>query len=213
MRTNRIILMIFLVLIDQNCSYYYMHSTDRHRHPSTYDCLSVLSTIASTIHVDYCRREDAEQVNINSGEEDPLCFNGTIVSFHDLRAQRITEFDLLDWYAPIDVIDQYQLFLDKNVTTNNWYFWCNCTSETFGARCEYTFEQYKLTKEEINNPHVASRFYFIIQQQFRDKVRTSPRQSTVTNGTCYMGLPECNRNRIICLHWNQICDGKLFVRN
>jgi hypothetical protein len=160
---------------------------------------------------DYCRRDDEQEVIMSSRAENISCFDGTLVSFHDLQAQHISELDLLGWYAPIDVIDQYQLFLDKNTTTNDLYFWCNCTNESFGARCEYTFEQYKLTKKEINNPVVINHFYFVTNKQFTNKVETILSQSIVTNGTCYMGLSECNRNRIICLHWNQICDGKLFV--
>ena len=191
-----------------------MHSTDRHRHISTYDCLSTLNIRRLTLEEDYCRRDDEhDDVNINLGVENLSCFDGTLISFHDLQAQRISELDLLDWYAPIDVIDQYQLFLEKNITTNDLYFWCNCTSESFGARCEYTFEQYQLTEREINHPVVTSHFYFVTVHQFKNKVETEFSQSIVTNGTCYMGLPDCNRNRIICLHWNQVCDGKLFVGN
>jgi hypothetical protein len=147
---------------------------------------------------------------MSSRTENIPCFDGTLVSFHDLQAQHISELDLLGWYAPIDVIDQYQLFLDKNTTTNDLYFWCNCTSESFGARCEYTFEQYKLT-EEIDHPFANNPFYYVTDKQYNNKLMTRLSQSIVTNGTCYMGLSECNRNRIICLHWNQICDGKLFV--
>jgi hypothetical protein len=141
---------------------------------------------AATTEEDYCRRDSEGDMIMSSRAENILCFDGTLVSFHDLLAQRISELDLLSWYAPIDVIDQYQLFLDKNITTNDLYFWCNCTSETFGAQCEYT---------QISNK-IDTVFLSI--------------DVVTTNGTCYMGLPECNRNRIICLHWNQICDGKLF---
>jgi hypothetical protein len=165
----------------------------------------------STTEEDYCRRDDEQDMIMNSRADNISCFDGTLISFHHLQSQHISELDLLGWYAPIDVIDQYQLFLDQNTTTNDLYFWCNCTSETFGARCEYTFEQYKLTKKEINDPFITNPFYVVTEKQEINKFKTTLSQSIVTNGTCYMGLPECNRNRIICLHWNQICDGKLFV--
>jgi hypothetical protein len=208
MLAKKLILIAFLVFIDQNDGYYYMHSTDRHRHLTGYDCLSILSSLMSVTEDDYCRRDDEEQVILNSGVENTLCFNGTLISFDDLRAESISSSDLLLWYAPIDVIDQFQFFLDNDGATNDPYFWCNCSSEVFGARCEYTFEQHKLTEEEISNSVVTSRFYFVADQQYTNKVRTSNNQWKVTNGTCYLGLPECNRNRIICLHWNQVCDGK-----
>jgi hypothetical protein len=162
---------------------------------------------------DYCRRDGEQDVIMSSRAENISCFDGTLVSFQDLQVQHISELDLLGWYAPIDVIDQYQLFLDKNATTNDLYFWCNCTGETFGAQCEYKFEQHKLTENEIKNLFVTNAFYFVIDQQYMNKQDTMSSQSIVTNGTCYMDLPECNRNQIICLHWNQICDGKLFVWN
>jgi hypothetical protein len=64
MLEKKITLLFYWILLDQSYSYYYMHSTDRHRH--------------------------------------------------------ISQLDLLGWYAPIDVIDQYQPFLDKNTTTNDF---------------------------------------------------------------------------------------------
>jgi len=162
---------------------------------------------------DYCRRDEEGQLMISSEEENQSCFDGILVSFDKLKAQHVSTSDLLDWYAPFDIIDEYQLFLDDNITLNNPHFWCNCSNQAFGARCEYTFEQYKLTEKEINDPLEKNGFAFVEDYQFKNKVRTSQNQSSVTDGTCYMGLPECNKNRIICLHWNEICDGKLFILN
>ena len=208
MLAKKIVFVLILMFMDGSYACYYMHSTDRQRHPSKYDCLSLLELLEFKIEIDYCRRDLGEQVPIGPEKENRRCFNSVALTFTELRAQRISSYDLLTWCAPITVIDQYQLFLDNNATTMDLNFWCNCSRKTFGLRCEYTFEMYQLVDEEAVDLFAANPFSFISQQYIKHKGRTSDYRWTVTNGTCYMGLFECSRNRIICLHWSQICDGQ-----
>ncbi|CAF3727782.1 unnamed protein product [Adineta steineri] len=137
MLVKKINLILLLISIDPSCSHYYIHSTDQHRNPLAYDCLSFLNTLITPTIEEYCRRAEKNQLMISSDEKDQSCFDGVLISFEQLQAQHVSISDLLGWFI------------------------------------------------------------------------TSRNQSHVTDGTCYTGLLECNKNRIICLHWHQICDGQV----
>jgi hypothetical protein len=76
--------------------------------------------------IPYCIRHNA----FNSDYADSLCYNGTGYTFEQLKSKNINSYDLYEWYAPIDTINEYQKYLiGGNLSLSN-YRYCNCTGKT-----------------------------------------------------------------------------------
>jgi hypothetical protein len=74
---------------------------------------------------------------------------------------------------------------------------CNCSSNTFGKFCEYTF----LT---------MNTFERAIQYQFGLKAKYRNGSQLWGNITCYTTLTNCYFG-LRCLTWQNICDGKYII--
>ncbi len=111
-------------------------------------------------------------------------------TFDQLRQMNISVDQLFDWYAPIDIIEEY--FLEKQ----NGIF-VNCSQKGnfwFGSRCQYTFD----SNDELKD---------IISNRFDQKDYSENDLLSITNGTCYStSNDQCQS--ILCLDWREICDGK-----
>ncbi|CAF3330624.1 unnamed protein product [Rotaria socialis] len=135
----------------------------------------------------------------------PIKIEGSILfsySFKDLEKLNITTHDLLLWFAPIDLVEDYQayLYFPSSIVASKTFN--NCSSLWFGDQCQYTFDS--------NEP-----FSTIVFKTFHAKENVSkdiPLQS-ITNLTCYIHL-ECNRGGSpLCLDWREICDGRIDCLN
>ncbi|CAF4262485.1 unnamed protein product [Rotaria socialis] len=135
----------------------------------------------------------------------PIKIEGSILfsySFKDLEKLNITTHDLLLWFAPIDLVEDYQayLYFPSSIIASKTFN--NCSSLWFGDQCQYTFDS--------NEP-----FSTIVFKTFHAKENVSkdiPLQS-ITNLTCYIHL-ECNRGGSpLCLDWREICDGRIDCLN
>jgi hypothetical protein len=66
------------------------------------------------------------------------------LKFEDLQKQNITSEQLHLWSAPIDVAENYQLYLDQrstsSVTPMDPTYFYNCTWPKFGPQCEYSID-------------------------------------------------------------------------
>ena len=161
-----------------------------------FDCLFYMSaryddkphtSSSSNIDIDrYCRRLiTTTKIKVETNPS----LNKISVPFDQLREMNISAHQLLEWYAPIDVIEEY-------VLSKKMGLFFNCSKKGnlwFGPQCQYTFDSDRaLTIEKM--------------RQFYLKEETSDVLS-ITNGTCYLiNNDECES--VLCLDWREICDGK-----
>jgi hypothetical protein len=118
------------------------------------------------------------------------------LTFRDLSERNISSKELYSWSAPIDIIENYQIYLinKTNSSLSNEIYY-NCTNGRFGRRCEYELVYYDSSYSSL---------YEIIYNFYESDVFT---QSTLT---CYVHL-KCNGN--LCLDWSEIYDGEMNCLN
>ena len=145
--------------------------------------------------VAYCLSEPLSKFNIHNIEF------FTNFTFVQLAQMNVTSDELYLWSAPIDLIENYQYYLNENdlsLSTNIFY---NCTWPRFGSQCQYELDNLYRSdsedsslKEYINNYHRNAHW---IQ----------------TNWTCYIHLNCIRTVGMRCLDWTDICDGKVDCLN
>jgi len=160
-------------IISPNNLYYTNQARSNNNKNDTvqYNCLSIL--IENKIFF-YCMNEYSSEFPIENSE-----YNSNL-TFIELAKRNITSEQLYFWSAPIDLIEQYQFYLDTKNSSSDNEIYLNCSWPRFGLQCEYELD---IQSEEIIEP---------------------------TTLTCYTHL-QCNSNSVlpICLHWADICDGKV----
>ena len=122
-------------------------------------------------------------------------------TFAQLFQANITSEHLYHWSAPIDLIEDYQFYLDQISTLNDptleKTFFYNCTLPRFGPRCEYQLDFY----------HPNHTLHELIRD-FYQHLEYNP-----IDLTCYMYV-KCDRGPYSsCLDWSEICDGKIDCSN
>ncbi|CAF2407172.1 unnamed protein product [Rotaria sp. Silwood2] len=180
-------LLIFLVLFmipDTGFSLYY--SSDRLGSNSTFDCLyayildyttdqNALFTINSNL-IPYCRRldqndEQQQQLSVTS-----YTHVENNITFADMYQRDVTSAQLLNWLAPIDVVERYE----KHGRNSNEIFH-NCSLPWFGSTCQYRLEN-----------SIPSSFSNVVR--FILKQRSNKPVATDSNiRTCYPFLNGCYR--------------------
>ena len=122
-------------------------------------------------------------------------------TFDELRLDNITTQQLLSWSAPIDLVEQYQFYLDElnpslSLFSNELFY--NCTKPWFGLHCQYSFE----SNEEMLIDE-------IVENEFSRRASYSESSDTLTKLPCYVHL-QCDRGgSLLCLDWREICDGRI----
>jgi hypothetical protein len=133
---------------------------------------------------------------LRQSDEIDFSFQDTVdraFTFADLKEQGITSQMLLLWSAPIDIAEQYQIFLNNNsnLSSGSDQLFHNCTPPWFGPFCRFAFD-------------------YIMDQTFNDIVASVfLSKSRINKGaqvTCYEHL-HC-QTLLPCLDWREICDGK-----
>ena len=140
--------------------------------------------------ISYCLRA-AEKEN-PTGD---LKYRNTIdtgFTFTELREKNVTSDMLLSWFAPIDLSEQYQIFLNNNSngSSEDELLFYNCTSAWFGPFCRFMFESGGFSFDNALGLSLQSR----------------PRIIKGAKVTCYQHL-HC-QTALSCLDWREICDGK-----
>ena len=120
------------------------------------------------------------------------------LSFEQIYMNDITVHDLFSWSIAIEVVERYQLYMNKPDAMLNEYFY-NCTPPRFGLRCQYSFELSQ-----------ALQFNEIVEADFHSRTgytKNSPKNQT--RMSCYV-LIKCYRyGRPWCLDWREVCNGKI----
>ena len=125
------------------------------------------------------------------------------LTFEELRQENITSNELLIWSASIDLVEEYEFYLNElnpsmSLFGNEVFY--NCTKPWFGVRCEYSFE----FDEDLS-------INDIVEREFSRKVLYFE-QSTMSI-PCYIHL-RCDRGQSeFCLDWREICDGRIDCLN
>jgi len=121
-------------------------------------------------------------------------------TFQQLKKQNITSEHLYLWSTPIDIIEQYQLYLDTNNTSLAKKIFYKCILPRFGPQCQYQLMFYDSQ---------LSSLYENIERGFGGHDQNA-RPFIMT---CYDHL-ECHRsNSYTCLDWTEICDGYIDCLN
>ena len=199
--TNALLILIWYIPVNSHYTLYY--SDIRPDSYLTRDCLySYLvdggkengrSYLRNSHLIPYCRRAEH-----NEKQDDfsyPINENiGKRLSFKELRKEKVTSEELLQWFAPIDIAEKYQR--DEN-DSDVFY---NCSSPWFGSMCQYQIPyNFSLSLEDI------------VEMTLNAQKEIS---SNVTGGTCYQFLTNCNRRLWpLCLDWREICNGRMDCQN
>jgi hypothetical protein len=110
------------------------------------------------------------------------------LTFEELSKENVSIEQLYLWSAPIDLIENYQFYLNKFDLSLSKEIFYNCTLPRFGPRCQYQFYSNNLSLSEL-----------IHQYYIRN-------ESNPNSLTCYEHL-KCSSSS--CLDWTEICDGKI----
>jgi hypothetical protein len=193
---NHLFILISFIFVNTHYIIYYSHV---YQYSNTqFDCLyaylpengkETSKPYIRNYHlIPYCRRLDEQQNQIN---ENII----KIISFKELKEQNITSEQLLQWFAPIDIAEKYQMNL------NDSDLFSNCSLPWFGSQCQYKFDYDQ-----------SLSFGDIVETTFNDQKDIILRN--YTGGTCYQFLSNCNRGSWpLCLDWREICDGKFDCLN
>ena len=149
-----------------------------------------------TITMDFCLRPT------DDFRDDPLIdsipnVNYKKFTFEDLSRSNISSAELLSWSIPIELVEDYQLYLQRQTLSSSSKEVFRCVQPWFGSRCQYSF---------YGKPTVT--FFETVSLVVKEKLR---KKSLIPPGhsTCYLYLT-CKCNGIpYCLHWNEICDGRI----
>ena len=198
--SQKLIFLILLHLVTSrpqiNLDRTYWVSNNENNIVIQHDCLHVPATITTEVHgqqiISYCMGEWPTKWNI---EEYSLNEKFT---FDQLAKLDITGKQLYIWSAPIDIIEDYQFYLNHLSTSKellpkkNQIFY-NCTSPTFGPLCQYSLDSYESSHLSLQG--IIYDYYLY------------PYESTTR--TCYNNLVCNSGSDLLCLDWRNICDGQI----
>lgn len=151
------------------------------------DCLISLQERSSDI-LHYCLRINDTMTMTKNNDE---CFAGSRIEYNALKEQKIGVTTLLNWSIPLDVCDDYGMFLNAGQSQTTYI--CNCTKGTFGRYCEYSW----------NNQTIDE----VIQSIIEAKGLIYPEDRLIP---CYELLDEDNEQ---CLDYRDICDDEWDLQN
>ncbi|CAF1456727.1 unnamed protein product [Adineta steineri] len=151
----------------------------------------------------YCIRTNGSRL-YNYHEQ--LNINITSISFSDLRKLGITPNELLLWSAPIDIVEDFQIYLtdisrkSSLLDTKRFY---NCTWPLFGPICQFQFEIKHSSFDDLTKKALL---------QIEDDYTNDRHLKKPTS--CYTQLP-CDYiyPYPLCLDWREVCDGKMHCLN
>ena len=121
-------------------------------------------------------------------------YNDPIFTFDQLAEKNVTTEELYLWSAPIDLIEQYQIYLNNPESLYGNETFYNCTLPYFGPQCQYIFKDLNYSQPSLDK--MIDEYYAL--NMYEPMLLT-----------CYQHL-KCNRGPSpACLDWTEICDGKI----
>ena len=115
----------------------------------------------------------------------------TNVTFETLRRDNVTSLQLLDWSAPIDLVERYQNYLNAPTGKSASEIYYKCPPFQFGQFCQYEFPW---------NGHFSN----IVRIAFEIK---SPVFYVTDERSCFSHLECVHHALYACLDWREVCDG------
>lgn len=194
-------LLIFLALLVRlEARYSFYQSIDGQGSNSTFDCLYAVVFDSVTDYnlmykinynlIPYCRRLDPNKQHQESFVNSYENIQNNI-TFAELYRNGVTSAQLLDWSAPIDIVERYEQYGQHSSEIFH-----NCSTPWFGSMCQY----------QAFYPSLDS-FSDLVISFFQNAVMQSSYIDS-TNVTCYRFLTNCYRiPSKMCLDWREICDG------
>jgi hypothetical protein len=135
----------------------------------------------------YCQRLDQNEDSFIISNENVR----NQINFKELYRQGITSSQLLDWFAPIDIAEEYEI----NGEDSDAIFY-DCSSPWFGSTC-----QYRLLSQERPSFSSLVRYIFVRRQSPSSDINFHV-------GSMYPYLKNCIRGPSpMCLDWREICNG------
>ena len=135
--------------------------------------------------IPYCRRGEKNENHVLNRSTISQTF-----TFTELKKQGVKSHQLLEWYAPIDLVERYEM--NGNISE----VFHKCFTPWFGSMCQYRFEDNSLQP-----------FNEIVRGNFPYSLDIS---TDNISGTCYPFISHClSRTWPLCLDWREICDGKI----
>ena len=124
-------------------------------------------------------------------------------TFDELKKRNVSSDQLYTWSAPIDLIEDYEFYLNQSTKSDSMKRFFNCTSPRFGPQCQYQFV-FDYSDDYANDFQTVSNIIDFLYLQYRSKD---------LNWTCYEHL-ECDYYLSSgCLDWTEICDGFIHCLN
>ena len=160
-----------------------------------HDCLHVAVAIKSDNVqeiISYCMNEWPSKWQMINNHFDQ------IFTFVELHKKNVTSEQLYRWSGPMDVIENYQWYLNQISIGNvpsamETQVFYNCTLPRFGPQCQYSLDAHA--------SHHSS-----LTEIIRDYYLQASEPKTLT---CYTHLQCKHGTTTACLDWSDICDGKV----
>ena len=194
----------YCLYIVSNCNShpFNLYHTKHRLNELSRDCLyySIFEDVTVPQFIQYCIRSSVDEIKSTKSPHYDQSF-----TFEELHKKNISSYQLYTWSAPIDLIEYYQIYLDKNLLINDFIFY-NCTYPWFGTHCEYSFG--------TNRSDLS--FAQQVQVSFAEKGVT--KNYIPENLPCYTHLicdRTGDRGRLAgaCLDWREVCDGRINCLN
>jgi hypothetical protein len=190
-----IILYGLSIIYCSNLSGFNLYHTDYPLNGHDHDCLYYfVSKIGfASQFIQYCVRFQLDEEVLED-----MDYNNSF-TFEDLGKQNVSIDQLYEWSAPIDLIENYQNYLENNGSISKFVFY-NCTYPSFGSHCEYRFD--------VPLPDFGKQVEMIFDN------KKDYRLMNLNNLPCYKHL-QCDRvgdhdqTPGACLDWREVCDGKV----
>ena len=162
-------LILYLLLCEISDGSRRMYDTSPSRSAIAHDCLhhlivddKGLFVVKMDVRIEsirFCRALIAEDMSFA---------HGTRWTFDDLRQMNVTAGQLFNWFAPVDLIEDYLLGNEMGIVLN-------CSERGgvwFGARCQHTLDS-------------TSEFHEILWDRFDAKDSAQVDVLSITHGACY----------------------------
>ncbi|CAF1508480.1 unnamed protein product [Adineta ricciae] len=192
------LILIQLVFTTPQLNLHFTDPIDRSENGFTleHDCLRHDNSFSGFMN--FCLSEFFVNVNLEENDRFPK------YTFAQLSQENITSGQLLLWSAPIDLVEDYQFYLNQlsiakyDLVLSKKVF-SNCTLPRFGSTCQYEYD----FLDDMNFPIYNY-----------EEIVNRLGQLQITRLTCYVHL-SCDRGygMLGCLDWSEICDGHVNCLN